>query len=36
MNIDTHSLLIVPNGYNPATYFASYTNTGNCQQAGQQ
>jgi hypothetical protein len=34
LNIDTHSLLIVPSGFDPANYFAIYTNKGILHQAG--
>ncbi|MGD0515897.1 MAG: autotransporter-associated beta strand repeat-containing protein [Thermoguttaceae bacterium] len=33
-NLDAHSLLIVPAGFDPATYFKSYANTGLVHQSG--
>ena len=33
-NLDSHSLLIVPNGFDPTHYFVNYTNTGILHQAG--
>jgi autotransporter-associated beta strand protein len=34
LNIDAHSLLIVPSGYNPANYFINFTNDGILHQSG--
>jgi autotransporter-associated beta strand protein len=34
LNLDSHSLLIVPSGFDPAHYFVSYNNTGILHQVG--